>query len=61
MSLAWQPGPYIAVAMDEPNSLLKGALTQVELRTQNQGAAKLIWPERSARYLAFLSGPADKE
>ena len=53
------PGPYHVHCLEQPGSRAEGAPRIVRLETHRRGPARLVWPDRESRYLAFVSGPAD--
>lgn len=59
LQLAWRPGPYHVHCLEQPGSRAEGAPRIVRLETHRRGPARLVWPDRESRYLAFVSGPAD--
>jgi hypothetical protein len=60
LQLAWRPGKYRAIALTRPSSI-NGAEMDLALTSCPRGPAKLSWPCRHIRYLAFTSGPRDVE
>jgi FAD synthetase len=61
LRLAWRPGRYRAIALGRPGSIEDGTEIDVALTPCPTGPAKLSWPCRSVRYLAFTFGPRDRQ
>lgn len=59
LRFGWLPGPYVAVPLDQPDGCASGASLAVELEPRERGAQRLVWPDRSIPYLAFVSGPSE--
>ena len=58
--LAWLPGRYQAVALDDPTAPAEGPPLLRRARAGRQtGLPRLQWPDRAIRYLAFVGGPGD--
>jgi FAD synthase len=61
LHLAWRPGLYRAFPMERPEAKQRLDEIKLTLAPSQSGPAKLLWPSRSIRYLAFSSGPADPQ
>jgi FAD synthase len=60
LGCAWAPGLYRAVPLDHPDAPLLASPIAVPLLQEESGMALLSWPDRSIKYLAFVSGPGDR-
>jgi FAD synthase len=57
--LAWCPGPYEAVPVDDPLSPASARALRIHLDGARSGLPRAEWPDQDAKYLAFVAGPAD--
>lgn len=60
LRLSLPPGRYWAALLDSPVAGATGPAHEVFLIADGQRQAACEWPDESAGYLAFLSGPADE-
>jgi FAD synthase len=60
LRLAWRPGRYRAIALQTLSSRWDGDEITLDLNPDTGGTPQLTWPRRDVRYLAFVSGPADR-
>jgi hypothetical protein len=59
LRLAWCPGRYGAIAIEEPNAAIKGRMFRVSLKREPRQLPVLDWPAAGVKYLAFVHGPGD--
>lgn len=61
LRLAWRPGRYRATPVERPGWIDVAPAIDVTLSPSSRGPARLSWPCRNYRYLAFTSGPLDEQ
>jgi FAD synthase len=58
--LAWRPGQYQAVPLPGLTAAASASPIEIELVERPRGLPVFQWPDRGIKYLAFVSGPADR-
>jgi len=59
LRLPWPAGPYDCSPLSDPLGNPGRRLFRVEMSSQKNGFAKMSWPDKTVRWLAFTAGPAD--
>jgi FAD synthase len=60
LEMAWKPGAYKALAVQNPARPGDGPELEITLTVGPERERYFIWPDRNIEYLAFIAGPGDE-